>query len=94
MITKMKFADMPGGTIFYEIGSKKPRRFIKLQTVLPSGLTNTFFRRCVGTTNWGEIVTDSQELPLNSIDLDGGIGASCPGWLEFNVEKFGHKESF
>lgn len=84
-MTKMKFGDMPAGTIFRE-NMSYPRRFVKIQTKLPSGLTNKCYRTVSGVTNWGEIVPEDNSLiPFNSIDIDSGVTASCPEWVEFVV---------
>jgi hypothetical protein len=67
----MKFSDMPQGTHFTD----GRRNFIKLQTLLPSGLTQKTYR-----------LPEGCETPLecNSVDYKGSH-ATCPDWLEFKL---------
>ena len=87
----LKFGDMPYGTIFHEHGALgNPRRFIKVQDFLPSGLKSINYRRAVGAIGDKEYKEEDQPLlPFNSIDLDTGCTANCPDWLEFVVDKLG-----
>jgi hypothetical protein len=70
----MKFGEMKQGQHFQEANGR--RKFIKLQTVLASGLTQTN----------GRMVHDSKDrfLDYNAIDY-GGCGGKCPDWLEFEL---------
>lgn len=68
---RMKFSDMKQGTHFTD----GTRKFIKLQTLLPSGLTQKTFRQPEGFKSL---------LECNSIDYDG-THAECPDWLEFTI---------
>ena len=87
----LKFGDMPYGTIFHEYGKVgKPRRFIKVQDFLPSGLKSINYRRAVGVIGDREYKEEDQPLlPFNSVDLDNGCTANCPDWLEFVVDELG-----
>ena len=69
----MEFGKMKVGTHFQERSGR--RKFIKLQTVLPGGLTQT---------NGTKIDSDGAFAPYNAMDYDG-IGGLCPDWLEFEV---------
>lgn len=85
----MKFGDIPYGTIFRENRSN-PRRFIKIQDVLPSGLKSFNYRRSSGKIGDTEYKEEDQPLiPFNSVDLDSGCTAKCPDWLEYVVERLG-----
>lgn len=85
----MKFGDIPYGTIFRENRSN-PRRFIKIQDVLPSGLKSSNYRRSSGKIGDTEYKEEDQPLiPFNSVDLDSGCTAKCPDWLEYVVERLG-----
>jgi hypothetical protein len=69
---KQKFEDIPQGTHFSD-GRAEPRKFIKLQTVLPSGCAQTIHREVAGV-----------KLSGNAIDYKGTL-ANCPDWLEFEI---------
>ena len=75
----MQFGDMVQGTHFKEGNGK--RKFIKLQNVLPSGLSQKTYR---------SVIRDDSDvkkyIECNSIDYDG-IHSTCPDWLEFEVIK-------
>lgn len=86
----LKFSDMPYGTTFHENKFGKPRRFIKVQDFLPSGLKIMNYRRSFGKTGTLEFKEENQPLiPFNSVDLDDGCTANCPEWLEFVVDQLG-----
>lgn len=70
---RMKFGDMPDGTHFTD----GTRKFIKLQTVLPSGATQTYKR---------VVLYEGSEsmLPFNCVELDGHCGYT-PNHVEFEL---------
>jgi hypothetical protein len=86
---KMRFGDMPYGT-WFKTFARKPRIFIKMQNILPSGRNVVYKSFEVVDIPEGQ---DSRHaltgacctfLHLNAIDTDG-VPGSCPDWLEFDT---------
>lgn len=68
----MTFGEMPAGTHFVD---RHNRKFIKLMTVLPSGIPIEFSGN-----------SDGYIRKVNSIDYDG-TPANCPDWVIFEILK-------
>lgn len=68
----LKFGAMYWGQRFQD---NHGRKFIKLQHILPSGLTQKYFRK---------VDESEQHLEFNAVD-DRGTPGRCPDWLEFEL---------
>ncbi len=94
----MKFGEMRYGQWFRELRPDKPRVFVKLQNILPSGIQvlhmkkvakDHFFPSGEQMAKAGEIIPGYH----NAIDVDG-IPATCPDWVEFEVIKAPFKQDY
>lgn len=84
-VIKQKFGDMHYGQWFKECGGD--RRFIKMQHILPSGITVSYQTVSKDDQECGGNVIPKGKMihpELNAVDIDG-IPGRCPDWLEFEL---------
>jgi hypothetical protein len=85
-----KFEDIKPGQMFQELRDENPRKFIRLQDTLPSGIKIEYhvFGQPVQDEHWkdeaGKDLYLKDTRRFNSVDTKG-IMATCPDWVEFEV---------
>lgn len=85
-----KFEDIKPGQMFQELRDVNPRKFIRLQHTLPSGIKIEYhvFAQPIQDERWkdeaGKHLYANHTRRFNSVDMNG-IMATCPDWVEFEV---------
>ena len=85
-----KFGDIHQGKMFQELRDENPRKFVKLQHTLPSGIKVEYhmFAQKIQDERWkdeaGKDLDAKVDRHFNAVDMNG-IMATCPDWVEFEV---------